>query len=320
MLDRTDFEKKQIIFFFPTEGDKMSFRNDNLLISDKEGKIKAQTTCYRIFLIFVVGDTTITTGLLNRSSKFGFSICFMNRNMKLYKFIGSRMEGNTLLRKNQYSYDGKYLAQRIIWNKIRNQRKALAATRQNSEWFYEAMAKMDGYLSQLENGEFERDSLLGIEGAASRLYFSRMFSNVNWKGRKPRIKADYVNASLDVGYTILFNIIDSLINVYVFDEYKGVLHTCFYMRKSLVCDLVEPFRPIIDYTTRKAINLGQFKPDDFKEHNKKYLLEWKNSKKYTYIYLSEIMKRKNEIFLCIQGYYRAFMKNKHPVDFPIFEY
>ena len=320
MLERTDFEKKQIIFFFPADGDKMSFRNDNLLISDKEGKVKAQTTCYRVFMIFVVGDTTITTGLLNRSSKFGFSICLMNRNMKIYKYIGSRMEGNTFLRKIQYSYDGGALAQKIIWNKIRNQRKALSATRQNSEWFHEALATMDGYLAQLENGEYKRSSLLGIEGAASRVYFTHMFSNVNWKERKPRIKPDYVNASLDIGYTILFNIIDALVNVYGFDEYQGVLHTCFYMRKSLVCDLVEPFRPIIDYTTRKAINLKQFKPEDFKENNKKYTLEWKKSKEYTKLYLSEIMKRKSEIFLYIQGYYRAFMKNKHPSEFPVFDY
>ena len=29
----------------------------------------------------------------------------------------------------------------------------------------------------------------------------------------------------------------------------------FYMRKSLVCDLVEPLRPIIDQQVKKSINL-----------------------------------------------------------------
>ena len=319
MIERTDFEKKHIIFFVPESGDKMLFRNDNLLIKDKEGKVKSQVVCYRIFMIFVIGDTTITTGLLNRSDKFGFSMCFMKRGMKIYKFIGSRMEGNTVLRKRQYSHKGDELGQRLIWNKIRNQRKALALTRQHNEACRDALHKLDGYLVQLESDEFERNSLLGIEGSASRVYFPQMFSNVAWKGRKPRIKSDYVNAALDIGYTILFNIIDALVNVYGFDEYQGVLHTCFYMRKSLVCDLVEPFRPIVDFLTRKAINLGQIKAEDFIETNKKYVLEWKKTNTYSKIYLEEIMKYKNDIFLFIQGYYRAFMKNKDPLDYPVFE-
>lgn len=320
MLDRPDFEKKQIIIFIPAEGDKMSFRNDNLLIADREGKIKTQVTCYRIFLIFIVGDTTITTGLLSRSVKFGFSFCFMNRNMKTYKFIGSRMEGNTILRRNQYNYDSKELAQKLIWNKISNQRRALAATRQRNELFTEALEKLDTYKNQLESNQYERSSLMGIEGSASRVYFPQMFNNVSWKGRRPRIKADFVNATLDIGYTILFNIIDSLINVYGFDEYQGILHTCFYMRKSLVCDLVEPFRPIIDYAVRKAINLNQIKEGDFKVLNKQYVLEWKKSGEYTKVFLTEIMKRKNDIFVYIRDYYRAFMKKKDPEEFPVFNF
>lgn len=35
------------------------------------------------------------------------------------------------------------------------------------------------------------------------------FDNVQWNGRKPRIKSDYVNVVLDIGYTMLFNIVDA---------------------------------------------------------------------------------------------------------------
>lgn len=72
MIDRTDFIKKQIIFYFPSQGDRMSFQNDNIVIKDKEKQTKFQATCYRIFLIFVIGDTTITTGLLSRAKSLGF--------------------------------------------------------------------------------------------------------------------------------------------------------------------------------------------------------------------------------------------------------
>ncbi|MCI8992243.1 MAG: type V CRISPR-associated endonuclease Cas1 [Eubacterium sp.] len=320
MIDQTDFSKKQFVFYFPCKGDKMSFQNDNLVIKDKDRKIKFQVTCYRIFIVFVVGDTTITTGLLNRADKFGFSLCLMNRNMKVYKFISARMEGNTLLRKRQYTYESMELGQYIILNKLLNQRKALMGFRKKTGLTVDAIRFLDEHIKKLQSESLDMNTILGIEGSAARVYFPQMFDNVKWAGRKPRIKNDYINAALDIGYTILFNVIDALLNVYGFDEYYGVLHRCFYMRKSLVCDLMEPLRPVIDYTLRKSINLKQIKEEDFKVFDKRYVLEWKKSPEYSQIFLKAILEYRNELFLYIQGYYRAFMKQKPVTEFPVINY
>ena len=320
MIDRTDFVKKQIVFYFPSQGDRMTFQNDNLVIKDQDKKTKYQVTCYRIFLVFVVGDTTITTGLLSRAKKFGFSLCLMNRNMKMYQFISSRMEGNTILRKHQYDCQSMDVGRYIVQNKVQNQRAALMNLRHKNELLKDAIASLDEHLKKLDLEDLGLNKIMGIEGSAARTYFPQMFSNVKWNGRKARIKCDYVNASLDIGYTILFNIIDALLNVYGFDEYYGVLHRCFYMRKSLVCDLQEPFRPIIDYATRKAINLKQIKEEDFAVYNHKYVLEWKKSPEYTQIYLKAILEYKEALFVYIREYYRAVMKQKPVSEYPIFLY
>jgi CRISPR-associated protein Cas1 len=320
MIDKTDFAKKQIIFYFPSQGDRMSFQNDNLVIKDREKKIKFQVTCYRIFLIFVVGDTTITTGLLSRAKKFGFSLCLMNRNMKMYQFISARMEGNTVLRKHQYEYDGMEIGQHIILNKVRNQRNALMCFRNKNALLKEAIMNLDHHINKLECEKLEMNQIMGIEGSAARTYFPQMFDQVKWSGRKARIKSDYINASLDIGYTILFNVIDALLNVYGFDEYYGVFHRCFYMRKSLVCDIMEPLRPVIDYATRKAINLRQIREEDFKIYNSRYILEWKKSPLYMQIYLKAILDYKEELFLYIRDYYRAVMKQKDFGEYPMLLY
>lgn len=320
MIDRTDFAKKQIVFYFPSQGDRMTFQNDNLVIKDQDKKTKYQVTCYRIFLVFVVGDTTITTGLLSRAKKFGFSLCLMNRNMKMYQFISSRMEGNTILRKHQYDYQSMDVGRYIVQNKVMNQRTALMNLRHKNESLTDAIASLDEHLEKLSTEDLDINKIMGIEGSAARTYFPQMFNNVKWNGRKARIKCDYVNASLDIGYTILFNIIDALLNVYGFDEYYGVLHRCFYMRKSLVCDLQEPFRPIIDYATRKAINLKQIKEEDFSVYNQRYVLEWKKSPEYMQIYLKAILEYKEELFVYIREYYRAVMKQKTVNEYPIFVY
>lgn len=319
MLERTDFEKKQMLFLFAGKGDKLSFKNDNVVIRDKEGKIKYQTTCYRVFILFVVGDASITTGLIRYAKKFGFVICLMNQSFKLYSVIGNRMEGNTLLHRKQYAYEGEEIARFLVTNKIYNQRQALNSFRRKSVANKEAIQKLDGYLKVLAESQMGNASLLGLEGSAARVYFPQMFDNVNWKGRKPRIKSDYVNATLDIGYNLIFQLVDSLLQVYGFDVYYGVYHKEFYQRKSLVCDLVEPMRPIIDLEVRKAINLGQCKEEDYQVFQGQYCLQYKKSAAYIEFLLGALLKRRNEIFLFIQNYYRAFMKGREIEQWNMFE-
>jgi CRISPR-associated protein Cas1 len=318
MLDINEFNKKQIIVFFPAQGDKISYQNDNMVIRDGNRKIKYQLSCYRIFMLIVVGDASFTTGILRRIRKYGITICFMTMGFKVYGMIGSEMQGNTALHKRQYEYNGLEVARHIIGNKIENQRRNLLKMRSKLQDVKDAVNLLEKYRDQVLSQELKRDELIGIEGIASKVYFSRVFNNVKWIGRKPRIKMDYVNALLDIGYTILFNFIDAILSVFGFDVYYGVLHTCFYMRKSLVCDIMEPFRPLVDWQVRKGINLGQFKEDDFKRYNNRWELEYKKSAQYTQALSEIIMKYKDNIFLYVRSYYRCVMKQKNFNEYPIF--
>lgn len=317
MISVPEFRKKQIVFVFANEGDKLSFSNDNLVVKNRENKIRFQSTCYKLFMIVICGNITITSGLLQRANRFGFSICLMNRNMKLYQVIHSVGEGNTLLHKHQYEYDSLDLAKHITKNKILNQQDALRTIRKKSFVCKEAIQTLGSYAERIDEID-DLNSLMGIEGAAARIYFPSMFSNVDWKGRKPRVKSDYVNATLDIGYNILFNLVDAMLTCYGFDTYYGVMHRCFYRRKSLVCDLVEPFRPIIDLKVRKAINLAQFQEDDFEIMNHRYVLGWKNSPKYVTVFMEDLVQNKDDMFIYVQQYYRAFMKRADITDFPIY--
>lgn len=269
-------------------------------------------------MIFVVGHTVVTSELIKNSQKFGFAICLMTPTLKLYQIIGGYTEGNTMLIKRQYQYSDLDIGVHIIKNKIYNQRAVLKNFRYKSQLILESIEKMGEYIEKLNTPKLSLTEIMGIEGVASKVYFTHIFNNTEWSGRKPRIKNDYVNATLDIGYNILFNIIDALLASYGFDRYVGVLHKCFYMRKSLVCDIIEPFRPIIDKKIRKAISLNQCKKEDFKILNNAYLLEWKENTKYVKFILESILEYKENIFYYVQGYYRAFMKGKNAEDFPVF--
>ncbi len=97
------------------------------------------------------------------------------------------------------------------------------------------------------------------------------------------------------------------------------MHKQFYMRKSLVCDMIEPFRPVVDIQVKKSINLKQIKDEDFLLINSQYRLKWEKSASYVQFLMNPIITLKDEIFVYIQGYYRAFMKGLPSVEFPIFD-
>lgn len=317
MISKPDFQHKKIIIIFLNKGEKMSFSNDNLVVKDKEGKIKHQSTCFRIFVVFLIGQFTLTTGIIQRAKKFGFTIVLMTAGLRVYEVISSKAEGNTVLREKQYQYDSLELPKYIVYSKIQSQMAAIKKARQHGQLPAEISGRLEVYKESLTDQK-SLQSILGIEGSASKTYFQQIFTEMDWQGRQPRVKANPINCLLDTGYSFLFCFIEALLHCFGFDIYKGVYHRQFYMRKSLVCDLIEPFRPIIDYQIRKMYRLSQVKESDFAIINHQYKIAYKNSPEYVGLLIDPIIKRKDEIFVFIQSYYRCFAKERTVEHFPQF--
>ena len=294
----------------------MAFSNDNLVVRTADEKIKFQITCYRLFIVFAVGHCSITSALLQKAKKFGFFIALMTTGFRLYSLVGAEKDGNTLLKRKQYLCKELDIAKHIAENKIYNQLFQLKSVRYKSDSVKEAISIMTGYLEKIPNTD-SLNELMAYEGLSSKIFFRNHFNNVVWNGRQPRIKRDIVNSTLDIGYTLLFTFIDALLSSYGFDTFCGVMHRQFYMRKSLICDLVEPFRPIIDHTIKNAINMKQIQQDDFILINGQYKLKWECSSKYIKLLMMPLIESKDEIFLYIQSYYRAFMKELPAEEFPV---
>ena len=315
MLTEPDFVEKKIVIAMPQKGEKISFKNDNIIITDIEGKIKFQLTCYKLFAIFIIGGFTMTTGIIERSKKFGFSIVLFTTTFKVYATINYMMEGNTLLRKKQYeTQKSNEIAKAIIINKVKNQRDTLKKLRDKT--VVDGIINLDVQIDKLITNKLNDYEIMGIEGVAAKVYFNRIFKEFEWNGRQPRVKRDKINLLMDIGYTVLFNYIEAILNIYGFDIYKGNLHKEFYKRKSLVCDIIEPFRPIVDYKIRKCINLKQLDNYKYTIDNGQYHIEWKDGANFMLLILEAINEYKKEIFEYIQQYYRWIMKEKEICDLP----
>lgn len=304
MLSRDDYNNKRVVLIFTQDKERISFKNDNLIIKDENGETKLQYSCYKIFLIYIVGPFVMTSGILERLNKYGISIVFFTHGFKRYLTISNSLKGNTELKRKQYlEEDQLNISKNIIKNKIQNQIDTIKLKRDKND--SDTITVLNGYFKKINECK-TAEEIMGYEGNASKIYFKSIFDNIEWNGRTPRIKKDIVNLLLDIGYTLMFSLIEANLDIFGFDLYVGNLHKEFYKRKSLVCDLIEPFRPVVDYAIRKMFNLNQINYDDFCFNGYRYSIKFKPSKNYKFLILKEIIEYKEDIYLYCRSYYRWY--------------
>ena len=235
-------------------------------------------------------------------------------------FWADSAEANFLVRKRQYEFDKSdiTIARVLVENKIANHLRLLQRTRRKDDLTLSAIDTCKQKMVQAIEVQ-EYNTLMGVEGTAAKSFFAAYFQDARWQGRKPRVKSDYLNATMDIGYTYLFNYIECFVRMFGFDLYVGVYHRLWFKRKSLVCDLMEPFRCIIDKTIRAAINRKQISENDYEVHKGEYRLKREMNINYSKLFFDALVPYKQEIFKYVQSYYRCFMGSKDIEQYPKFE-
>lgn len=315
MLTLPDIKAKQILFIQPERGAKnrLFFRNENLVF-EKDGAIVNQASCHKVLAAFVIGDFSFTSTLVNECRRRGVSLFFLNQNFRSYASFSPMASGNYLLRAAQYKMEltrELEIARNLVKNKIQNQSRLLKSIGDNYD--SEQAEAIFASVSSAKN----MNELLGLEGNFSKVFFKNYFKEIGWFRRMPRVKPDIPNFLLDMGYTTLFNFVDALLLLFGFDTYKGCYHQLFFQRKSLTCDIVEPFRCIIDRQLLKSHHLKQIDENDFSVEQARYELTYVKSQKYAKIFMETIMDNKEPIYLFVQKFYRAVMSGNN--DFPQFD-
>src|SRR5690606_7318825 len=139
------------------------------------------------------------------------------------------------------------IARAIVAGKIHNSRTMLRRNAKESQ-----PAAMEE-LSRLRAAALRAksvESLLGVEGAAARVYFSHFKSMLkgefaedwDFRSRNRRPPKDPVNALLSFLYALLIKDAAVAVQAAGFDPYLGFYHAPKYGKPSLALDLVEEFR------------------------------------------------------------------------------
>lgn len=298
--------------------------NGELMLEEFDEDNKKTLTKFpfqKLLALFVIGHITVTTPIIDKCKRFGVALVVMKPNLRPVFYWASSAEANYLLRKRQFEYnpDDIAIGKILVHNKVLNQKSTLMKTRKKDEATIGAINQCEATLNTIPDIE-EYNQLMGIEGTIAKSFFAAYFSQYNWNGRHPRMKSDMMNVTLDIGYTILFNFIESFIRMFGFDLYVGVYHRLWFKRKSLVCDLMEPFRCIIDHATLISFNRKQFSEKDFTLIKQEYRLKYEKCAGYYKVFYDALIEYKMEIFRFIQQYYRCFMGCKSVKQYPIFKF
>lgn len=320
MFTLKDIEHRSVFVINCIENKNLRVAGGELLLEDtEEKKTLTKLPFQKILALFVIGHITITTPLIDKCTKYGVPLVVMKPNFRPVFFFSITAEANYLLRQQQYSISKNDLRipRHLVKNKITNQLTLLEKTRLKSPDIICSKEYCSKAIINLKNAE-SYDLIMGIEGSAAKSFFSAYFGPENWKGRYPRTRIDPVNATLDIGYTILFNYIETFVRLFGFDPYVGVYHRLWFRRKSLICDLMEPFRCIIDLQVRKSFNMKQCKEDDFNLYKNEYVLKREKNSDYTKMFYDALIEYKSDVFIFVRDYYRCFMQRKSVKEYPSF--
>jgi CRISPR-associated protein Cas1 len=320
MFTAKDIEYRSVFVINCIENKALRVSNGALLLEDtEEKKTLTKLPFQKILALFVIGHITITTPLIEHCTKNGIPLVVMKPNFRPVFFFSITAEANFLLRQKQYEYKkgNLQIPKILVANKIKNQLRLFEKTRLKSDAILKAKAQCVNAILLVRDAQ-DYETVMGVEGRIAKSFFSAYFEQLNWKARCPRTKIDPLNATLDIGYTILFNYIEAFVRLFGFDPYIGVYHRLWFKRKSLVCDLMEPFRCLIDQQVRKAFNTGQCKIEDFKLEKNEYMLKHEKSSDYTRMFYDVLIEQKLMVFKYVRDYYRCFMQQKNTESYPQF--
>lgn len=155
----------------------------------------------------------------------------------------------------------KILWKEIIKQKINNQINVLKLTN-GEEKIIEKMIKYKLLI--------KRNDITNREAVCAKLFFEEMYGN-----EFKRFIDDKINATLNYGYSILVSSIVRQLVSYGIDPRFGIWHSSKSNSLNLAYDLVEPFRPIVDYYIKSKY---EFISDDLTPKVRRELVALLNAK------------------------------------------
>ena len=182
--------------------------------------------------------TSVTVKLMNKIIEYNILLIFCddkyNPKTMVYPWGGYFRQSKVV--EEQINWDinlKKVLWKEIVKIKLENQKEILKKLNKNKE----VIKLIEKYQSEVVEDDIENR-----EGLGAKIYFRELFGEEFIRG-----KNDVVNSALNYGYTIFNSKISRIIASKGLLPYLGIHHKNEYNQFNLSSDIIEVFRPIVDY-------------------------------------------------------------------------
>lgn len=273
---------KQLLntLFVATQGAYLSKHGDTIEVRHEQ-ETKLRVPIHTLGSIVCFGNVTASPFLMGLCGEKNVTLSFLTEYGRFLARVHGPVNGNVLLRKEQYRRsddlnDSAEIARSIILAKIANSRIVLQRAlrdrpdTKSKSLLERALTDMSGQLDQLKH-PCDLETVRGIEGLAANTYFGCFNALIsanqeafNFTQRSRRPPLDNVNALLSFLYTLLVHDVRSALESVGLDPAVGFLHRDRPGRPSLALDLMEELRAYLaDRLAFTLINRQQIKPAGF---------------------------------------------------------
>lgn len=228
---------------------KIDLRLGYMVVRDFESSIRVHISEISVLIIENTASC-VSTALLNELTKQKIKVIFcdekQNPSSELVSYYGCH--DCSLKFKTQLEWPD--INKQVIWTAIVTQKIKMQA--QNLEFFnlYEANMLYD-YINEIELNDASNR-----EGHAAKVYFNAMF------GKKfSRSDECPINAMLNYGYSIILSCFNREIVSNGYSTLLGLFHNNMFNYFNFGCDIMEPFRPIVDRFV-KSTNPQKFETEE----------------------------------------------------------
>lgn len=227
---------------------KLDYSMGYLTVRDIENTVKIHLSELSV-LVIENTSCSVTAAALSQlvSKKIKVIFCDEKRNpcSELVSLYGSHDCSLKLKNQIQWSETAKQQVWTVIVaQKIKNQALLLG------HYNFEQKAMLESYIEELEfNDETNR------EGHAAKVYFNAVFGK-----SFTRNDDSPVNAALNYGYSIILSCFNREVVASGYLTQLGLFHDNMFNQFNLSCDLMEPFRPIVDNSVLN-MKLNEFLPE-----------------------------------------------------------
>lgn len=206
-------------------------------------------------LIIETTSVSITAALLSELTRKKIKVVFCdekrNPSSELIPYYGSHDTSAKIKEQVAWpEYIKTAVWTEIVSEKIRNQARHL------EYWEKKEAALLWQYVSEIQAGD-----KTNREGHAAKVYFNALF------GLKfTRSEENSINAALNYGYSLILSVFNRDIAANGYLTQLGLYHDNMFNHFNLASDLMEPFRPIVDFEVVKL------EPKSFGTEEKRQML------------------------------------------------